>query len=394
MSQHDLTIANQGFPAFRSDLNNALQALGSTQAGSSAPSPTFAHQMWIDTSSAPNVLKVRNADNDAWITVGQLNQTADTFNLAIAQGGTGASTDSGARTNLGLGSIATQAANNVTITGGSITGITDITVADGGTGRSSLTAENVLLGDGTNAVKFVAPGTNGNVLQSNGTTWTSAALSIPAAYAGVNAQVFTANGTFTIPTGITRVKVTVVGGGGGSGGTFSACIPGISGGGGGGGTAIKWLTSLTPGNTLSVTVGAGGTAGAATPGNGGAGGNSSVASGTQSITTITGNGGGASNSANQTISNGGAGGTATNGDTNIPGLRGKRQLSTPSGVIGGDGGSSLFGFGGLTSAQTDGTSGVGIAGSGYGGGAGGSASNSGQSLGGAAGSAGVVIFEW
>lgn len=41
-----------------------------------------------------------------------------------------------ARTNLGLGSIATQAANNVTITGGSITGITDLAIADGGTGAS------------------------------------------------------------------------------------------------------------------------------------------------------------------------------------------------------------------------------------------------------------------
>jgi hypothetical protein len=116
MSQHDLTIANQGFPAFRSDLNNALQALGSTQAGSSAPSPTFAHQMWIDTSSAPNVLKVRNADNDAWITVGQLNQTADTFNLAVAQGGTGATDAAGARTNLGaVGLSETQTLTNKTI---------------------------------------------------------------------------------------------------------------------------------------------------------------------------------------------------------------------------------------------------------------------------------------
>ena len=177
MSQHDLTIANQGFPAFRSDLNNALQALGSTQSGSSAPSPTFAHQMWIDTSSAPNVLKVRNADNDAWITVGTLNQSSDRFNLAVQEGGTGASTQADARTNLGLGSIATQAASSVSITGGSITGITDLTVADGGTGRSTLTANNVLLGDGTNAVKFVAPGTNGNVLTSNGTTWISSAAS-------------------------------------------------------------------------------------------------------------------------------------------------------------------------------------------------------------------------
>lgn len=43
----------------------------------------------------------------------------------------------------------------------------------GGTGQSSLTANNVLLGNGTSGVQFVAPGTAGNVLTSNGTTWTS-----------------------------------------------------------------------------------------------------------------------------------------------------------------------------------------------------------------------------
>lgn len=49
-----------------------------------------------------------------------------------------------------------------------------VTVAQGGTGLASLTANNVVLGNGTSAVQFVAPGTNGNVLQSNGTTWVSA----------------------------------------------------------------------------------------------------------------------------------------------------------------------------------------------------------------------------
>jgi hypothetical protein len=48
-------------------------------------------------------------------------------------------------------------------------------VANGGTGASSLTANNVILGNGTSAVSFVAPGSNGNVLTSNGTTWVSSA---------------------------------------------------------------------------------------------------------------------------------------------------------------------------------------------------------------------------
>jgi hypothetical protein len=73
-----------------------------------------------------------------------------------------------------LGTISTQAANNVAITGGSITGITDLAVADGGTGSSTLTANAVLLGNGTSALQTVAPSTSGNVLTSNGTTWTSA----------------------------------------------------------------------------------------------------------------------------------------------------------------------------------------------------------------------------
>jgi hypothetical protein len=48
-------------------------------------------------------------------------------------------------------------------------------IASGGTGATTLTANNVILGNGTSAVQFVAPGTTGNVLTSNGTTWTSTA---------------------------------------------------------------------------------------------------------------------------------------------------------------------------------------------------------------------------
>jgi hypothetical protein len=46
-------------------------------------------------------------------------------------------------------------------------------VAEGGTGQTSLTANNVLLGNGTSAIQVVAPGTTGNVLTSNGSTWVS-----------------------------------------------------------------------------------------------------------------------------------------------------------------------------------------------------------------------------
>jgi hypothetical protein len=66
--------------------------------------------------------------------------------------------------------------DDVDITGGTITGlVTDLAVADGGTGASTFTANNVVLGNGTNSLagNTVAPGTSGNVLTSNGTTWAS-----------------------------------------------------------------------------------------------------------------------------------------------------------------------------------------------------------------------------
>ena len=70
----------------------------------------------------------------------------------------------------------------LTTSGGPVTGSGTITlagtlaVANGGTGTTSLTSNNVILGNGTSAVQVVAPGTSGNVLTSNGTTWQSTAL--------------------------------------------------------------------------------------------------------------------------------------------------------------------------------------------------------------------------
>lgn len=115
--------------------------------------------------------------------------------LPVASGGTGSTTATDARTALS----AAKSGANSDIT--SITGLTTpLTTAQGGTGTSSttfanlttnvtgtlpitnggtglatLTANNVMLGNGTSTPSFVAPSTSGNVLTSNGTTWTSAA---------------------------------------------------------------------------------------------------------------------------------------------------------------------------------------------------------------------------
>jgi hypothetical protein len=76
--------------------------------------------------------------------------------------------------------------------------VTPFAVASGGTGLATLTANNVLLGNGTSNVQFVAPGSTGNVLTSNGTTWTSAAA---AAFDSGTVMLFAQT---TAPTGWTK----------------------------------------------------------------------------------------------------------------------------------------------------------------------------------------------
>lgn len=91
--------------------------------------------------------------------------------LATARTIGGVSFDGSANINLpGVNSAGNQN------TSGTAAGLsTTLVVGSGGTGQTTLTANNVILGNGTSGVTFVAPSTAGNVLVSNGTTWTSAA---------------------------------------------------------------------------------------------------------------------------------------------------------------------------------------------------------------------------
>lgn len=74
MSQHDYDIANAAGAAVRADLNLALLAAVSQNSGATEPSATFAYQLWADTTSG--YLKIRNAANNAWVTLFKLSDAS------------------------------------------------------------------------------------------------------------------------------------------------------------------------------------------------------------------------------------------------------------------------------------------------------------------------------
>lgn len=104
------------------------------------------------------------------------NATTGSQSITIAQGsGATVTIANGTKAMVysdGAGAGAAVVLSNPTVSLSSgVTGT--LPVANGGTGATTLTSNNVILGNGTSAVQFVAPGTSGNVLTSNGTTWQS-----------------------------------------------------------------------------------------------------------------------------------------------------------------------------------------------------------------------------
>jgi hypothetical protein len=244
-----LAVAQGGTGATTAD--TALDNLGGTTVGKGVfkAATAAAAQQAMDTEVGVDV-QAYDADLTA---LGGLAKTDG--NIIVGDGTTWvAESGATARTSLGLGSIATQASSSVSITGGSITGITDLAVADGGTGQGSYTDGELLIGNTTGNTLTKATLTAGTGISvTNG----SGAITIASTGGGgfSNMEVFTSSGTWTNPGSVTTVKVTVTGGGGNGG----ACPGGnpsgpvFGAGGAGGGTAIGVETIPTA--PVAVTVG-------------------------------------------------------------------------------------------------------------------------------------------
>jgi hypothetical protein len=89
MSQNDFNIANQGFPSFRSDLNSALQALASLSSGDTAPTTTYANQLWYETDT--NTLYIRDEANSAWLALMVIDQATGSPSFTAGNVGIGTS---------------------------------------------------------------------------------------------------------------------------------------------------------------------------------------------------------------------------------------------------------------------------------------------------------------
>lgn len=237
--------------------------------------------------------------------------------------------------------------------------------------NTSATANTFILSDGTNYVASTlqVPNTTtaGQEVRTGGTANVLAAFN---AMHFENIQVFTADGTFNVPTDVNRVYVIAQGSGGGGGGGSAGTI----GSGGGSGSYSAGIVTVTPGGTVAVTVGAGGAGGAAS-GAGSAGNDSSFGA------SIIGKAGGAGITGGGTAASG-TGGVAGTGTITAVGNPGQGGGSIATCLSGMGGGSPMFGGGG---PATTGAGGNGAANTG-GGGAGGRNAN-----GGGNGGSGIVV---
>ena len=165
MAQHDLNIANQSFPSFRSDLNNALSAIQTTHSGTTRPTGAVAGQIWLDTTTATSpTLKYYDGADD--ISLATIDHSANTVNWLDS---------------------------TVSITGLSTTATgTVLTLSD----SANTTTVNLIL-DNQKEIRFretTANGTNYIALKAPASVSADLTFTLPASD-GTNGQVLSTNGS-------------------------------------------------------------------------------------------------------------------------------------------------------------------------------------------------------
>jgi hypothetical protein len=157
MSQHDYTIANQGFPATRADINNALSAIATNNSGTTAPSTQYAGQFWIDTTASTWTLYIHDGTDD--IQFATIDTSANTVNFI----------DSALDV---VTDTTPQLGGNLDVNGNSIvsTSNANITLAPDGTGDVVLSADTVKIGDSNANATITTDGTGDLILNTNSGT--------------------------------------------------------------------------------------------------------------------------------------------------------------------------------------------------------------------------------
>jgi len=258
-----------------------------------------------------------------------------------------------------------------------LNGTTTACNATGSAGATSLSLTGVTPTNGT----FLA----GQIININGAQYMiqanvtaasgSATVTVsPALVSAASAIAVDMNTTFTVPTGVTKVLVSMAGGGGGGGGNGQSSSFGGGGGGGGAAKIAFPVFGPTSGQQITITVGAGGAGSSYGSSASGATG------GTSSFGSYVSCPGGAGGRGGSYGTGGAAGGTG--------GSPGKNGESSEIGNSGGQGGDSIFGSGGI--GTTSNGTGIGIL---YGGGGGGSTRTTSNTPG-SAGAPGFVLVEW
>ena len=180
------TYTSSGTTLSRTLVESSTGSLLNLSGGAEVFITAAAQDLQSDTANTASTLVARDASG---------NFSAGTVTAALSGNATTSSSTTGnaatatalqtART---IGGVSFDGTANINLPGVNTTGNQNtsgtaaglsatLAVASGGTGATTLTANNVLLGNGTSAVQAVAPGTTGNVLTSDGTTWTSAPAS-------------------------------------------------------------------------------------------------------------------------------------------------------------------------------------------------------------------------